>query len=386
MNRQKKINPILSLITQKIYKDRKPLPEMPRISARYEKVQDKAFSEIWFMTPGCSHDRNGGCTMCNYGKGHYVNHKEILQELGGQIEKLPENLQELIVSPSGSMLDDREVPQELFVEILKLLENVITNDFLIETRADTVAPDKLKLMRQHIHADRIFIEIGVETCNDWLLRNCINKNMNMEDLDKAVGIIHDSGMYACANIGIGIPFLNERMNIITAFDSVKAAFRMGFDSVVLFPYHIKPGTLSAYLWENGKYQCCSLWALIQVLEMLPQKMLEQVHISWYRNYYDDKKKILLSPNTCDACREDVLRLLDLYKNHPGAKTAGKLRALSCECQKAWKEKVFSQPDYVDMDRIATLYRWLGEKFGISKEIVEHEISYMDMELKTSVSN
>lgn len=385
MNRTKKINPILNLITQKIYQDRKPLPEMPRISTRYEKVQDKVFSEIWFMTPGCSHDRNGGCTMCNYGKGHYVSHEKILQELGGQIEKLPENLQELIVTPTGSMLDDREVPRELFVEILKLLENVITNVFLIETRADTVAAEKLKLMQQYIHADRIFIEIGVEACNDWILRNCVNKNMNMEELEKAVEIIHDSGMYACANIGIGIPFLNERMSIITALDSVKTAFRMGFDTVVLFPYHVKPGTLSAYLWEQGEYRCCSLWALIQALEMLPQKILGQVHISWYRNYYDDKKKILRSPDTCDACREEVLELLDLYRNYPGAESMEKLRFLSCGCRKAWKEKVFSQPDNVDMDRIAMVYRWLGKKFGVSGEIVEQEINYMDMERKTGLS-
>lgn len=385
MNREKKVNPVLHAVMQKIYTERKPLPENPRISVRYERVQDRVFSEVWFMTPGCCHDRNGGCTMCNYGKGHYVSPEEILQELGGQIRKLPENLQELIVTPTGSMLDDREVPQELFIEILKLLESIITKDFLIETRADTVVAEKLKLMKQYIHADRIFIEIGVEACNDWILRNCVNKNMDMEELAQAVRIIHGSGMYACANIGIGIPFLNERMNIITAIDSVKAAFRMGFDTVVLFPYHIKPGTLSAYLWERKEYQCCSLWALIQVLEMLPPEMLEQVHISWYRNYYEDKKKILLSPDTCDICREKVLELLDAYKNHPGVETREKLCSISCGCREAWKRKLFSQPDHIDMNRIAEVYRWLGEKFAVPGDIIEEEISYMDSESKAGLS-
>ena len=380
MNRKRKVNLVLHSVMQKIYMNRKPLPENPRISVRYEKVQDKVFSEVWFMTLGCSHDRNGGCTMCNYGKGHYVNPDEILQELGGQIRKLPGNLQELIVTPSGSMLDDQEVPQELFIEILKLLESVNTNDFLIETRADTVAAEKLKLIKEHIHANRIFIEIGVETCDDWILRNCVNKNMNMEELEQAVRIIHDSDMYACANIGIGIPFLNERVSIITAFDSVKTAFRMGFDTVVLFPYHVKPGTLCEYLWEQGEYLCCSLWALIHVLEMLPKEMLRQVHISWYRNYYDDKKKILSSPDTCDICREEILKLLDGYKNYPGVEARGKLSSLSCGCRDAWKEKINSQPGYVDMGKIAGIYRSFGEKFGIPGEIVEQEISYMDKDL------
>ena len=369
----RKVNPVLRDIMKKIYTDRKPLPEYPRTAVRYEVVQDRVFSEVWFMTQGCSHDQNGGCTMCNYGKGHYVGCKELLQELEVRIGKLPENLQELIVTPTGSMLDEREVPKELFLEILKLLEPITASNFFVETRADTVLAEKLRMMRQYIHADRIYIEMGVEACNDWILRNCVNKNMDMEELRQALGIIHSMNMYACANIGIGIPFLSERMSIKTAVDSVKSAFDMGFDSVVLFPYHIKPGTLSAYLWELGDYQCCSLWALIEVLGMLPMEMLGQTHISWYRNYYDDPKKILLSPDTCDACREEVLGLLDAYKNYPGEKTRDKLLSLSCECRDTWKQKMLTQPDYVDMDRIAAIYRRLGHRFGIHMDIVEQEI-------------
>lgn len=372
----RKVNPVLRAIMQKIYSNRKPLPAKPRTAVRYEKVQDRIFSEVWFMTPGCSHDRDGGCTMCNYGKGHYISSEEILQELGERIGELPGNLQELIVTPTGSMLDEQEVPQELFIEILKLLEPITANDFLVETRADTVSAKKLELMRQYIHADRIYIETGVEVCDDWILRNCVNKDMDMKGLRQALGIIHSMNMYACANIGIGIPFLSERMSIKIAVDSVREAFKMGFDSVVLFPYHIKPGTLSAYLWEQGDYQCCSLWALIEVLGMFSPEMLGQIQISWYRNYYDDQKKILLSPDTCDTCREEVMGLLDAYKNQPGPKTQEKLLSLSCKCRDIWKQKMLSQPDYVDMDRIAAIYRRLGHRFGICADVVEQEIIYM----------
>lgn len=377
----RKVNLALRAVMRKIYWNRKPLPKKPRTVVRYERVQDKVFSEVWFMTPGCSHDRNGGCTMCNYGKGHCVSHEEILQELGTRMGELPENLQELIVTPTGSMLDELEVPRDLLTGILELLEPVTANNFVIETRADTVSAEKLELIRQSIHADQIYIEIGVEACNDWILRNCVNKNMNMEELRQALKIIHSANMHACANIGIGIPFMSERMSIMTAVNSVKAAFEMGFDSVVLFPYHVKPGTLSAYLWKMGDYQCCSLWALIEVLRMFPPEMLGKIQISWYRNYYDDQKKILLSPDTCDVCREEVLGLLDEYKNHPGEKTREKLLSLSCECRDIWKQKLLSQPDYVDMDKVAAIYRRLGRRFEIRADIVEQEIIYMNMEYR-----
>lgn len=376
MSIDRKVNTVLRDTMRKIYQERKPLPENPKTVVRYEKVKDRAFSEIWFMTPGCSHDRDGGCTMCNYGKGHVASPEEILRELGEQLGKLPENLQELIVTPTGSMLDEQEVPQYLFLEICRLLEHITANDFLIETRVDTISTEKLELMAQYIHADKIYIETGVEVCDDWILRNCVNKNMDMEDLRQALELIHGAGLYACANIGIGIPFLSERMSIRAAVDSVSEALKMGFDSVVLFPYHIKPGTLSAWLWERGLYQCCSLWALIEVLGEFPSELLGKIHISWYRNYYDDKKKILLSPDTCDICREEVLGLLDEYKNYPGEMARQKLLSLSCDCKDKWKQSLTLQPDYVEMERITAIYRQMGDAFHISKDVVEQESAYI----------
>lgn len=373
----KKVNQVLRIIMHKIYADRIALPEYPRTDARYEKVQDRVFSEVWFMTPGCSHDRDGGCTMCNYGKGHLVRQEEILQELKKQIDALPENLQELIVTPTGSMLDEQELPRELFIEVLKLLEHVTTTDFLIETRADTISTEKLDLLKHYIHAEHIFIEMGVESCDNWILRNCVNKNMDMETLSQALKMIHSKNLYACANIGIGIPFLSERMSIQTAVDSVKTALEMGFDSIVLFPYHIKPGTLTDYLWRQGEYQCCSLWALIEVLAQFLPEQLEKIHISWYRNYYNDSKKVIMSPDTCDRCREQVLEALDGYKNYPGEKAQKKLSSLTCGCRDAWKQKMLSQSADVNLDKVFALYRQLGYAFEVPEKIVEEEIVYMN---------
>lgn len=45
--------------------------------------------------------------------------------------------------------------------------------------------------------------------------------------------------------------------------------------------------------------------------------LERIHISWYRNYYTDKSKIASSPAVEEENLEQVLLLLDEYKNHPG---------------------------------------------------------------------
>lgn len=370
------INPVLRTVMQKIYQSRRPLPEIPRTVVRHERVNDQAFCEVWFMTPGCFHDQKGGCTMCNYGKGRYVNPDDILSELKTQFEALPTDVHELIVTPIGSMLDEQEVPQKLFEQILGLLKTVRTNEFFIETRLDTIFAEKLEQIRQSIHADRIYIEMGLEAYDEWVLRNCVNKNLDLTQIPFALQTIHRAGMFACANIGIGIPFLNERTSIAMAIRSVNMAFQVGFDSVVLFPYHVKPGTLSAWLWKRGLYRCCSLWALIEVLRAFPPELLDRIHISWYRNYYEDPGKILASPTTCDKCCEDILKLLDAYKNHPGKEAQEALCAASCECRDLWWQQLLSSPNYVVMDQLAAVYRQMGHTFGISKDAVEKELISM----------
>ena len=67
-----KSNAVLKNVMQKVYNDRKPLKREIISQVRTETVNDSAFCEIWFMTKGCTHDAEGGCTMCNYGKGHDV--------------------------------------------------------------------------------------------------------------------------------------------------------------------------------------------------------------------------------------------------------------------------------------------------------------------------
>ena len=133
------------------------------------------------------------------------------------------------MTPTGSMLDEREVPAALREQIFQLLRRQGCRDFFVETRADTITPEKLESMKHHVRAERLHIEIGVECCQDWVLRNCINKNMKYTDIGAAVDLIHGAQMYACANVGIGIPFLSERCSIELAKRSIHQLFAAGVD-------------------------------------------------------------------------------------------------------------------------------------------------------------
>lgn len=379
----RKINPVLRKIMKEIYQKRNTLPTDYITNARIERVNDGAFCEIWFLTQGCTHDSCGGCTMCNYGKGANVDKDVILRQVSSRIAELPPNLQELVVSPTGSMLDDEEVSPELRKQILELLHKTECYDFFIETRADTISRNKLQLLKNSIQAERINIEIGVECYNDWVLRNCVNKNMLRSDLEEVLNVIHESGMRAYANIGVGVPFLTEKCSIKLAKRSVRDLFDKGFDCVVLFPYHVKQGTLLEWLWERGYYKCCSLWSIPEVLSEFAPDELERIHISWYRNYYTYQKKIVESPVVGNECMDFVLSGLDEYKNHPCASSLQPLLDFSCQDKNNWYGSLSNQSENIEFDIIEHIYRVLGEAFEIEDREIIDELNYMKKSLSSS---
>ena len=376
MDEYRKVNPILRKIMQKVYHDRMALSSDILTHVRMEIVNDKSFCEVWFMTKGCSHDAKGGCTMCNYGKGCEVEERKVLEELKLRLSDLPTELEELIVTPTGSMLDDEEVPVSMRKAIFELLKNTQCENFYIETRVDSITEEKLKLLKESVRAGKIYVEVGVECADDWVLRNLVNKNMTLQDLRKSVRMIHKAGMYVCGNVGIGIPFLNERTNLTLAVSSVRKLLDMGMDSIVLFPYHVKPGTLSFRLWERGLYECCSLWGIPEVLNHFDSEELQRIHISWYRNYYTDKKKILCSPRVAREDIEQILVLLDKYKNHPGKEALSALMRYESADRDNWREKLRDEKESIDLETVRGIYGLLCEEFGISSEEMDCEWNSM----------
>ena len=314
--------------------------------------------------------------MCNYGKGHSIDERDVLREIRHSIACLPSDLDELIVTPSGSMLDDEEVAESQRNHILDLFRNKYINRFLLETRADTVSLEKLDAIRQRIKSREFCVEIGVENTNEWILRNVVNKNLMRGDIENAIDVVHKAGMKAYANIGIGFPFLNEMQNIKCALQSIQDAFSMGFDYVVFFPYHVKPGTLLEYLWRDNRYHCISLWSFIDVLHKLSADLSHKVQISWYKNYYTDKSKILESPWTCDACIHEVLTELDNYKNYPGVESLYGLRENNCSCYDSWKNSLCCQSTELEFSEIQRQYEKIAFDFKVPERILSAEMEFM----------
>jgi len=376
-------NPLLKSIMRQVYKNRYPLPIEPKTVVRHEIADGKPMCEVWFMSEGCTYDRDGGCTMCNYGKGHVVNSTFILEELKTAFNKLPKAAYNLVINPSGSFLDEREVIGTLRNSIYDLLDNIPFESLTIESRADVITPPLLTELKKRYPNRRVSIEIGVETLDPWLLKNAVNKGVTMDQIENAVKMIRGAGLISIANIGLGIPFICEKANIMQAIKSVTTALNKGFDLIILFPYHTKPGTLLEILFTADRYRRISLWSLVEVLANLPSKYLPKVNISWYRNYYTDKRKVIESPDTCPHCRDIILGLLDQYKATPCQSTLSVLLSFQCNCRDEWRTMIDNQSDSIEFSAIENDYRFLADYFKANNDLLTQTLTEMEESLYAS---
>lgn len=376
-----KTNEALRQMALAAYKRRPVLPEQYQTMYRLEHANGGLLCDIWFMSRGCYHDSQGGCTMCNYGKSSKkVREEEILIQIRKLINSLPKQFEDFLLTPSGSILDDREVTAEFREKLFKEVEAVQAKRFIVETRADTITEEKLKCFDSLKTRMDCYIEIGLESSNNWILKHCINKGITIQEFQRAVGLIHKAGLKVTANVGVGIPFLHERVSVIYTVKTVRDALLCGADSIVLFPYHVKQGTVMRDMERMGMYQCISMWSLIEVLQRLKEDWLDRVQISWYKDYYGKSTSgIYSSPGTCPKCRRKVERMLDQYRDRPSAKIRDSLGSISCECRESWKEKLEKEPEELVYDEIENMYRKLSEYYGINQELLNRELVTMEQE-------
>lgn len=371
-------NNLLKQVTYQIYKKRSVMDKNMRTNYRIERVNGGFLCDLWFLTAGCRHDAAGGCVMCNYGKSiGRVEETAILKELQSIVNKLSLCFEDFLLTSSGSLLDEREVSVDMRERLISILRNIRTKRFIIETRCDTISDSGIDFLKRILPDSEKYIEIGVESSDDWILKYCINKEASFEEFRNAVKKLHDNGIYAVANIGLGFPFMSERASMCYTIQSVKDALSAGADSVVIFPYHVKRGTLLDVMYQQGMYENISLWSLIEVLNNFSEEELQKIQISWYKDYFgEEKSNIYQSPGTCPKCQERVMKGLDQYRDMQEYSSIKMLSGISCTCRDVWRGDIAKQADTVQADDVEELYRKLARIYKIEEDVLETEVCQM----------
>ena len=337
---------------------------------RTEYIGGMPFVTLWFRTKGCSHDHRGGCTMCNYSASSPVSGTNMIEYVRAGLSSLDETAGiVLLVSPSGSMFDEREVPPETRKAILQLVRNTGCSSFLCETRAEIVTEERVKEYAAILGDKIVSIEIGLESSNPWVLKYCINKDLSLNDYKRALQLLRKYQVRSITNVMLGSAFLSPAEAIEDAVETSNWAFEQGTDSAVIFPAHVKKWTVLEWLWRHDLYSPPSLWSLVEVLARLGPLVAQRVTISWYKAYSERTAvgeldpetglSYLCSPQTCTLCQPRVIALLDAYRNTGDFRLVQELASIECECKDVWRASVEVAAAQPLKQRVAQAYEAIG---------------------------
>jgi hypothetical protein len=162
---------------------------------------------------------------------------------------------------SGSFLDQDEVPIDVRDAILSELRG--TPKVIVESRPEFVTPEVCKdIARTNEHIE---VAIGLETSNDRIRSNYVNKGFSFRDFVTASEAALANGFTVKAYLLLKPPFLTEREAVEDAAQSVRdAAPHAGTISLNLC--NVQKGTFVEALWKKGLYRPPWLWSAVEVLK------------------------------------------------------------------------------------------------------------------------
>ena len=366
MNRQT----FLDLVLLRLRKDRPKAPETLNYAVLADCAVSDAYSYpsevlIGFRTRGCRYNHGGGCTMCDYWISAPVPPDRMVAAVRHTLSTLDFEPNTLRVEVSGSFFDDWEVPQEARREILHLFSRFRNTHFVFETHANTITERKVIKCINILGHRQLSIEMGLESANPWILRYCVNKSLELQQLVKAINILKKHEVDSIVNIMLGLPFLSAYEMVADTVFSINWVFAQGANRCVLFPMNTKPWTLVFWMEENEMYVRPPLWALVDVLSELDSQLLPQIGLAWYRprpQMHPGYKVPNRGPETCPLCYHDVMGLLDRFViSEERNEIVKRLVDFECVCKKAWYARKEQEPELPMRDRVRVAYQMIGEQ-------------------------
>jgi archaeosine synthase beta-subunit len=212
---------------------------------------------IWFRTRGCTFDRRGECTMCNYGVGPDVDPATMVSFVEAALAHRRE-YDALYVSPAGSLFDSREVPHEALVGIQRVIRRHPSFSLSCESRPEFVSRDAVEWWTSGLSDRRHAMNIGLESSNDFVRQSLLAKRFDAATAASAIETLESLHVRSIVNVLIGAPSLTEGEALDDAVESARWAFSHGASTVVFFPANLKRWTVFEPLAAAGEWHPPSL--------------------------------------------------------------------------------------------------------------------------------
>jgi len=285
---------------------------------------------VIFQTTGC---RWNNCTMCGYvydSSRKAPSHDELMKQFENALLRCRDEEFIVKIFTSGSFLDDGEVPSETRKEMLSRLgADVRVKKVIAETRPEYVTQEKVSECTAAL-GKRFEVAVGLETSNDMIRRDSINKGFSFADFVNSSKIAEQENATTKAYLLLKPPFLSEgdavRDIIKSINDSVQYA---GTISVNLC--NVQKGTLMDEMFERGDYRPPWLWSAVEVLKR--GKEVNSGTVIMSDPVAAGSKR---GPHNCGKCDKDVAEAIRIFSL---TQDTGVFAGLNCECRETWKKVV-----------------------------------------------
>lgn len=220
---------------------------------------------IIFKTRGCSWALKSGCSMCGYFNDSVwseVSDKDLLKQCEFALKKY-KNEKIVKIFTSGSFLDNKEIKPIIREKILKKLYET-TEKISAESRPEYITNKSIEKIKKVVDSKIFEIGIGLETADDDIRKNNINKGFTFNDYKKTTDIMKKYNIKIKTYLLVKPPFLSEKQAINDSINTIDKIKNMT-DSISLNPVNIQKNTLVNYLWKRGRYRPPWLFSIVKIL-------------------------------------------------------------------------------------------------------------------------
>jgi len=309
---------------------------------------------IFLVLPasGCSWalSDSGGCNMCSYVADSPLR-KVTVQEL---VEIFQENLQKQIkgeitqptavkIFVSGSFLNPEEIPSEARRKILQILNKYTEiKEVVVESRPEYVIENILKECCELI-PDKIFeVAIGLETANELIRKQRINKGFTNQNFENSIEIINklksDFNIKSKVYLLVKPILTSEKEAIEDAVLSAEYAAEKGVDRISFCPSTIHKGTLMELLWRKGSYQPPWIWSVLEITRRVREAL--NIPVIMDTAGFGTRR----GPYNCKKCNSKFKKMIidsNLSQNIPVE--------VDCDCKNKWIADI----EFSDLTRSTT---------------------------------
>ncbi|MCX9010048.1 MAG: archaeosine biosynthesis radical SAM protein RaSEA [Candidatus Methanoperedens sp.] len=285
---------------------------------------------VIFQTSGC---RWNSCSMCGYvydSAARPPSHDELMKQFEYAVSRCKDEEFTVKIFTSGSFLDDGEIPAETRIEMLSRLgADGRVKKVIAETRPEYVTHERLSEAVSAL-GKRFEVAIGLETSNDMIRSDSINKGFSFSDFTSACEVAGQEGVSVKAYLLLKPVFLSEGAAVNDIISSINdTAPYAGTISVNLC--NVQRGTLIEEMFERGDYRPPWLWSAVEVLEKGKRSNPDTVIISDPVGAGSAR-----GPHNCGKCDKDVAEAIRVFSL---TQDTGVFEKLDCECRELWRQVV-----------------------------------------------